>query len=189
MPGFARIAFTDAVRAIQEKAGSRNSYARVEARDTGDGALDDEASAFIEGRDSFYLATVNADGWPYIQHRGGPRGFVRALDPQHIAIADFGGNRQFVSLGNLAENDRVSLFFMDYPSRSRLKLLGRVRVVPSDEFDEKLEALRPPQGYPAKVERAFVIEIAGWDWNCPQHITPRYTLDELRELAEPDDPS
>jgi predicted pyridoxine 5'-phosphate oxidase superfamily flavin-nucleotide-binding protein len=185
MPGFARIAFTDAVKALQAKVGSRASYARMEARDDGTGRLDEEAAAFIESRDSFYLATVNADGWPYIQHRGGPKGFVRVLDEKHIAFLDFAGNRQFVSVGNIESNDRVALFLMDYPSKSRLKLLGRTRIVPPEAFDERLEALRPPEGYPGKVERAFVIEVAGWDWNCPQHITQRYTLDELREMAQP----
>jgi hypothetical protein len=182
MPGFSQIAFTDAVKAIQEKAGSRASYARMEARDDGTCRLDPEAAEFIESRDSFYLSSVNVEGWPYIQHRGGPKGFLHVLDDKHIAFADYGGNRQYVSLGNLEGNDRVALFLMDYPSRSRLKLLGRARAVPLAEFDDALKKLAPPQGYPAKVERAIVIEIAGWDWNCPQHITPRYTIEELQAL-------
>lgn len=187
MPGFSKIAFTDAVRALQERYGSRASYARVEAREGDDVSLGTEEIDFIESRDSFYLGSVTSDGWPYVQHRGGPRGFLKAIDATHLAFADFGGNRQYISLGNLATNDRVSLFLMDYPTRTRFKVLARARVVdPAD--DAGLAAkLAPPDGYRGKVERIFVLEIAAWDWNCPQHITPRYTAEEIEAAMKEHD--
>jgi uncharacterized protein len=182
--GFADIAFTPSVRRMQEERGSRAAYARQDAiAEPFNHRLSDAEAQFIRLRDSFYLASVGETGWPYIQHRGGPPGFVRVLDETTIGFADFRGNRQYISTGNLLTNDRVALFFMDYPNRTRLKLLGRARAVGPEEPD-MLERLAVP-GYRATVERGIVISIAGIDWNCPQHITERFTLDEVRQLSRP----
>jgi predicted pyridoxine 5'-phosphate oxidase superfamily flavin-nucleotide-binding protein len=178
---FAEIAFTPNVKAIQEALGSRRSYARMEAGEDSHHALGPREAAFIAERDSFYLATVSETGWPYVQHRGGPKGFVRVLDDETLGFADFRGNRQYVSVGNLVADDRVSLFFMDYPNRTRLKLLGHAREVAPDEA-EILEALALPD-YDARVERGILIRVEAFDWNCPQHITPRFTVEEIEQLA------
>ncbi len=175
-PPTSDIAFTPAVKALQEQSGSRAGYARMaEKRDWCDTVTPDLA-AFLAERDSFYLATASAEGRPYIQHRGGPKGFLKALDGKRLAFADFGGNRQYISAGNLSENDRASIFLMDYPNRRRIKLWGRARVVEDDP--ELLERLVEP-GYGAKPEQAIVFEVEAWDVNCPQHITPRYTEDQI----------
>lgn len=144
-----------------------------------------EETSFIESRDSFYLATITENGWPYLQHRGGPPGFLRTLGPQLIGFADYGGNRQMISVGSLSSNDRVSLFLMDYPSRSRLKILGRSRVQDAREHPELVEKVLPPGGHAARVERIFLVEIVGFDWNCPKFITPRYTSAEIENLVAP----
>jgi uncharacterized protein len=180
---FARIAFTPRVQEEQSRIGSRANYARIEAEGRDDSALTAAEAAFLAARDSVYLASVSETGWPYVQHRGGPRGFLRVLDPRTIAFADLGGNRQHVSVGNLAGDGRVGLFAMDYPNRRRLKLFGRARVVARDEDPALVESLAP-DGLEARAERALVITIEGYDWNCPQHITPRWTAEELRPLAE-----
>ncbi|MEQ8697940.1 MAG: pyridoxamine 5'-phosphate oxidase family protein [Bauldia litoralis] len=182
---YADIAFTPRVKAIQEREGSRRAYRRLEtAPGTTHQALGDREAAFIAARDSVYMATVSETGWPYVQHRGGPAGFVRVLDPHTIGFADFSGNRQYVSVGNLAGDDRVSLFFMDYANRARLKLFGRARIIEAgDENEAAMERLALP-GYPARVERGIQIAVEAFDWNCPQHITPRYTLEELKAIAD-----
>ena len=181
---FADIAFTPAVKRLQDSLGSRAAYARAESLpDPINHALTAAEAGFISARDSFYMATVGETGWPYIQHRGGPAGFVRVLDQHRIGFADFRGNRQYVSVGNVLGNDRVSLFFMDYPNKTRLKLLGRVALVDPDDA-ETLARLELPT-YRAKVERGIVITVEGFDWNCPQHITERYSLDQVREIAAP----
>ncbi len=170
------LAFTPAVKAWQERLGSRAGYARMaEKRDWRD-SVTPELEAFLGERDSFYLATASAEGRPYIQHRGGPAGFLKVLDDQHLAFADFGGNKQYITAGNLSENDRAAIFLMDYAGRQRIKLWGRARVVEDDA--ELLERLADP-GYAAKPERAIVFEIEAWDVNCPQHITRRYTEDQI----------
>lgn len=176
---FAEIAFTDAVKRLQEKHGSRGAYARLEGETDVHGKLGPDEAAFLSLRDSFYMASVGETGWPYIQHRGGPRGFVRVLDEGTIGFADFTGNRQYITLGNVTGNDRVALFFMDYPNRTRLKLLGHASIVPPDDA-ATLARLKLP-GYKARVERGIVVRVAGFDWNCPQHITPRYTVEEIDE--------
>jgi uncharacterized protein len=145
--------------------------------------LGEDERAFITSRDSFYLATVTETGWPYMQHRGGPPGFLRVLGPRTIGFADLRGNRQLLSTGNLAANDRVSLFLMDYPQRSRLKLAGHARVVAAAEQPEVERALRV-DGQNA-VERLFLIDVIAFDWNCPKHITPRYTQAEIDEVIAP----
>jgi uncharacterized protein len=179
---FAEIAFTPTVKKVQEQQGSRPSYARMEdVPETMNHTLTEAEARFIAARDSFYMATVGETGWPYIQHRGGPAGFVRVLDEHLIGFADFRGNRQYVSVGNLMTDDQVSLFFMDYPNRTRLKLFGHARMVGQDD-QEVLSRLETP-GYRARIERGILIQIAGFDWNCPQHITERFTLDEVRSMT------
>ena len=181
---FADIAFTPSVKQVQERQGSRKAYARNEEVVEPFNHLLTEAEAqFITARDSFYMASVGETGWPYIQHRGGPSGLVQVLDPRTIGFADFRGNRQYISVGNLLTNDRVSLFFMDYPNRTRLKVLGHARAVDAGDR-ETLEKLAVP-GYRATVERGILIEIEGFDWNCPQHITERFSLDEVRKVTTP----
>ncbi len=138
---------------------------------------------FIASRDSFYLGTVHQDGWPYVQHRGGPAGFIRALDEHTLAFADYRGNRQLISTGNVSGNSRVSLFFMDYPQRARLKLIGYSKVQAAQDAPELAEALA--QGIPEKrIERIFTIDVVSFDWNCPQFITPRYTEAEIEPLKQ-----
>lgn len=180
---FAELAFTPEVKAAQERNGSRLAYARMEAGEDHHNVLGPSEAGFIAARDSFYMATVSETGWPYIQHRGGPIGFVRALDDKTIGFADFRGNRQYVSVGNLQSEDRVSLFLMDYPNRARLKILGRARIVDAND-KETLRRLSMPE-YRAQVERGIVISIEAFDWNCPQHITPRFTLAEIEEGTAP----
>ena len=148
-------------------------------------ALRDEEIEFIESRDSFYLATITENDWPYLQHRGGPRGFLRVLGPQQIGFADYGGNRQMISVGSLAVNDRVSLFLMDYPARERLKLLGHAKVLDAREHPDLVEKVAPPGGHAAKVERIFVIDVLSYDWNCPKFITPRFTAAEVETAVAP----
>lgn len=148
-------------------------------------ALRDEEIEFIESRDSFYLATITENDWPYLQHRGGPIGFLRVLGPQQIGFADYGGNRQMISVGSLAVNDRVSLFLMDYPARERLKLLGHARVLDAREHPDLVEKVAPPGGHAAKVERLFVIDVLSYDWNCPKFITPRFTAAEVETAVAP----
>jgi hypothetical protein len=144
-----------------------------------------QEEVFIQRRDSFYLASVNSDGWPYIQHRGGPRGFLRVLDPHTLGFADFSGNRQLLTTGNVAANDRVALFLMDYPRRERLKILGHAEVIPA-KADPALAAELAPEGIPARmVERMFRIRVTGYDWNCPKYITPRFTAEEVEQAAAP----
>jgi hypothetical protein len=144
----------------------------------------DEA-AFIQSRDSFYTATITENGWPYLQHRGGKVGFVRVLGPQQIGFADYGGNRQMISVGSISKLDRISIFMMDYPHRQRLKLLGHARVFDARERPELAAQVAPPTGHAAKVERIFIIDVMSYDWNCPKFITPRFTVDEVNELVAP----
>ncbi len=180
---FAEIAFTPNVKKAQEANGSRHSYARLEMGEVHHDVLGPREAAFIAQRDSFYMATVSETGWPYIQHRGGPPGFIRVLDQKTIGFADFRGNRQYISVGNLEADDRVSMILMDYPNRARLKILGRARLVELDEQDI-LNRLSLPD-YRAVVERGFVITIEAFDWNCPQHITPRFTPAEIETAVAP----
>lgn len=179
---FAEIAFTPTVKKVQEQLGSRLSYARMEdAPEAINHHLSEAEAGFIAARNSLYMATVSETGWPYIQHRGGPTGFVRVLDETTIGFADFRGNRQYVSVGNLMTDDRVSLFFMDYPNRTRLKLFGRAKIVGLDD-QTTLSRLETPD-YRGCVERGLLIKVEGFDWNCPQHITERFTLDEVRAMT------
>ena len=165
------IAFTASVKAEQERRGSRTGYARKAEKRDWQTVVTDDLATFLAERDSAYLATATADGQPYVQHRGGPKGFLKVLDERRLAFADFGGNRQYITLGNLADNDNACLFLMDYANRRRVKVWGRARVVEDDPA--LLERLVDP-GYDAKPERAIVFTIAAWDVNCPQHIVRRF---------------
>jgi len=182
---FAEIAFTDAVKAVQEQYGSREQNQRMEQRGDAHDALGEDEAAFIAGRDSFYLATVSETGWPYLQHRGGPPGFLKVLGPTTLAFADFRGNTQLVSAGNATGNDRAALILMDYAHGRRLKILGRIRFESAaGAAPALLKAVGLPD-YRARVERVAVIEVAAFDWNCPQHITARFTEAEVRAAVQP----
>lgn len=170
------IAFSPAVKRAQEERGSRAGYAKVmERRDFGT-EIDQRLRSFVEARDSFYLGTASAEGQPYIQHRGGPVGFLKVLDRKRLAFADYSGNRQYISIGNLSENPRAFLFLMDYPNKTRIKVWGRASFV---ENDQALEDLVRDHDYKVNIERVLVFDVEAWDINCPQHITPRYTVQEL----------
>lgn len=177
--------FTPEVRAAQAREGSPAGLGVPAGEEAGEepDRLGPEEAAFIRERDSFYMATVGAGGWPYVQHRGGPRGFVQVLGPDRIAFADLRGNRQYISLGNVAGDGRASLFFMDYARRARLKLLGRVAAVPPGEVPEAVEALGDPR-LRARVERVLVVAVEAFDWNCPQYIAPRWTAAEVAPVVE-----
>lgn len=168
--------FSPAVRAAQAAQGS-TGYP-VEPPTTAPDRLTENEADFITARDSFYMATNGTDGWPYLQHRGGPRGFVHVLDPGNLAFVEFRGNRQYISLGNLADNAKASLFFMDYVNRARLKLLGRIRPAPLDEAPQVLAALTDPK-LRARAERLLIVTVEAFDWNCPQYIEPRFTAADI----------
>ena len=173
------IAFTDAVKKIQKRKGSRDIYANMEQRGSWQDTITKQLADFIAERDSFYMATVSSEGQPYIQHRGGPKGFLKVIDDHTLGFADFVGNRQYISYGNLEENNKVCLFFMDYPNRTRIKLWGTSEV---NENDEALIEQLSVSDYKGVVERAFIIHVEAWDRHCPQHIVPRYTKQEIRDL-------
>lgn len=177
--------FNDDVQRLQEIHGSRASYAKLDAG--ADGAPDlltAKEIDYIALRDSFYMASTTADGWPYMQHRGGPAGFLRHIAGNRIGFADYRGNKQYISTANLMRDNRVSLFLMDYPNRERLKLLGHARSIERDD-DPELVASLMPDGYRAVPERAFLIDVIGWEWNCSQHITPRFTEAEISAAIKP----
>ena len=175
------VAFTPTVKRLQETKGSRKGYARMEEKAGWKDTITEELAQFIGERDSFYLGTANADGQPYIQHRGGKPGFLKVIDDKTLAFADFGGNRQYISAGNLEDNDKAYLFLMDYPNRKRIKMWGTAKVVEDDP--ELMEKLVDPN-YRGKPERAFVFTITLWDGNCPQHINPRHSEEEIQELPD-----
>lgn len=183
------IASTPSVKAAREHYGSAVQYARL------DGTLDrtglarnarlgDDEVTFIEGRDGFYIASVSETGWPYVQYRGSPAGFLRVLDDRTLGFADFRGNRQYVTTGNVTANDRVSLFLMDYAHQRRLKIFGRLQMVNASADPELVATLAVP-GYAGRPERAALIQVEAFDWNCPQHITPRFTHEELHQAFTP----
>ena len=177
--------FDDAIKAVQERHGSRAAYVKMDAGADGTpDALTAKELGYIALRDSFYMASVTADGWPYMQHRGGPAGFLRHIAGNRIGFADYRGNRQYISTANLAGNDRVSLFLMDYPNRDRLKLVGHAVSIELAD-DPALVASLMPDGYRAVPERAFLIDVIGWEWNCSQHITPRFTEAEMSAAIQP----
>jgi predicted pyridoxine 5'-phosphate oxidase superfamily flavin-nucleotide-binding protein len=179
---FVKTMFTPEVLAAQQHYYGR--AAQVADAPEHDRLTEDE-QAFIASRDSFYLGTISESGWPYIQHRGGSKGFLQMLDPQTLAFADYGGNRQMLSTGNLATNDRVTLFLMDYPRRERLKILGHARVLDARDHVELAQRVHPPGFNQAKPERVFVVDVLSFDWNCPKFITPRFTSEEVETAVEP----
>lgn len=184
MKTFGKIAFTGAVQAAQERHGSRAAYARAAAK-AGPPGLGPAEAEFLQAADSVYLATVGETGWPYVQHRGGPPGFLRLLSARRIAFADFGGNRQYVSVGNASQDERASMIVMDYALRRRLKLLGRLRFHDIAAADAALAAAIEVPGYRARVERAAVFAVEAFDWNCPQHIPQRFTSAQVEAIARP----
>ncbi len=181
---FAQIAFTPSVKATQSLYGSREKNTRFELAEDARNQLTEHEANFITERDSFYQATVSESGWPYVQHRGGAKGFLKVLDVRTIGYADFRGNAQYLSMGNLNANDKISLILMDYPNRQRLKIWGRVSIV-DERGDPKLIAKLEVATYRGRVERSIVIHIEALDWNCPQHITPRYSKAEVDQLIVP----
>jgi predicted pyridoxine 5'-phosphate oxidase superfamily flavin-nucleotide-binding protein len=178
---FAEIAFTPSVRAVQKMMGSSSHYVKTLEGEPYNQELGPDEAAFIGLRDTFYMASVSETGWPYVQHRGGPPGFIKVLDDKTLGFADYRGNRQYVSVGNVLADDRVALILVDYPNRTRLKVLGHARIVGSDER-ELLASLNMP-AYRARVERGFIVKVAAYDWNCPQHITPRFTQAEIESVT------
>ena len=180
---FGEVMFGGASKRLQERYGSRAQYERLAAMGPRSDGLGDFEAEFIAERDSFYMSSVTADGWPYVQHRGGPKGFLKVLDPHTLAFADFAGNKQYISAGNFETNDRVALFLMSYPEQARLKVIGHARVVEMG-VDAALEAQVAVAGYRAKVERVVVIDVVAFDWNCSQHIAPRWTEGELEALRQ-----
>lgn len=181
---FSAITFTRNVKAQQSQMGSRSAYAAHEQTAVDEAPLGPAEAGFIAARDSFYLGTVGESGWPYVQHRGGPAGFLKVLDAHTIGFADYTGNRQYISTGNIAGDNRVSLFLMDYPNQTRLKILGRTEVVTEESNPGLFLQLQDPH-YRARVERGMVIHIEGFDWNCPKYITPRFTEAEVEAAVAP----
>ncbi|MGZ6779978.1 MAG: pyridoxamine 5'-phosphate oxidase family protein [Mycobacterium sp.] len=184
---YASIAFTDDVRAIQADRGSEAFYGRKVASgkaSPGRDPLTDDEKEYLRERDGFYLASVGETGWPYVQFRGGPAGFVRVLDDHTIGWADFRGNLQYISTGNMTGNGRVAIIAVDYAHQRRLKIFGHARIVTVDQNPDLIQSLRD-DAYDAVVERAVVVDVEAYDWNCQQHITPRFTLAELDEGLEP----
>lgn len=180
---FADLMFTPAVQEVQSELGSRDGFSSWDARPDFHHRIDHAVAAFIAERDSFYMASVTETDWPYLQHRGGPKGFLKIIDDKTLGFADYSGNRQYISTGNFKNNDRVALFFMDYANRRRLKMLGRVKAIPLNDHEtlDKLES----DDYRANVERGFIIELEAYDWNCPQHITPRFDEAQIDEIVAP----
>lgn len=180
---YLEIAFTESVKAQQIIYGSRRQYERAEAIERGTEISFAEAD-FIQERDSFYLATVSKNGQPYLQFRGGEKGFLKVLDKKTLGYADFRGNLQYISVGNLAENNRASLILMNYPSRQRLKIFVRIEFFAANDVPDLITKLENTE-YKAKIERAMILHVEAFDWNCPQHITPRYTIEEIKEMNQP----
>jgi predicted pyridoxine 5'-phosphate oxidase superfamily flavin-nucleotide-binding protein len=181
---FAEIAFTPSVKAAQSRYGSRRANQGFEDAEDREDELTEMERQFIESRDSFYQATVSETGWPYVQFRGGPPGFLKVIDAKTIGFADFRGNVQYLSVGNINADGRIALILVDYPKRRRLKIWGRARIVHEADEPALLAALKIT-GYKARVERAIVIAVYAFDWNCPQHITPRFTEAEVKAVMAP----
>jgi uncharacterized protein len=181
---FGSLVFTPTIKALQERHGSRRQYARMEESGASREHLGPAEKEFLAERDSFYIASVGSTGWPYIQHRGGPAGFLKVIDDNTIAFANFGGNKQYISSGNLATDNRVALIFVDYPHQARLKLLGRAEILEGEPAKEWIDRVRHPE-YKAAVESVYVIHIEAFDWNCPQHIVPRFTAEQIQDAIAP----
>ena len=181
---FAEIAFTDAVKELQEQHGRRNGYERMEEFNVVDGLSENEVG-FIEDLDSFFLASIGEKNFPYIQHRGGPKGFVKVIDKHTIGFIDFSGNKQYISVGNFATNKNVALIMMDYPARARLKIFAKAEIVELNDNPELLASLDLGE-YKYRPERMVLFHIEAYDWNCPQHIVPRFTVDEIQSALKPE---
>jgi uncharacterized protein len=179
---FLEMARTLGVIAAEERNGSAKFFQNFKGHRDFD-RLSGNEREFLAARDSFYMATISESGWPYVQHRGGPKGFLKVLDEKTMGFADFRGNLQYISLGNIATRDKTSLFFMDYPNRTRLKMFVHTEERSLDD-DPALSAALTLPGYKAKVERALIFHLEAFDWNCPQHITPRYTKEELQPVFD-----
>ena len=178
---FTQLTFTDSVKKAQQHYGTRHAYARMEQ--AGDRyLLTAKEAAYIESRDSFYMATVGENGWPYVQFRGGPKGFLKVIDETTLGYADFRGTGQYIRTGNLQASNRASLILVDYPTQQRLKLWAETSIIEAKENEELAAQLTMPD-YKARIERLVILTIKAYDWNCPQHITPRYTEEELVALA------
>ena len=184
MRSFGSLVFTPVVKTLQERYGSRRQYARMEGLGEQPAGLGPEEREFLSEQDTFFMASLGATGWPYVQHRGGPKGFLKVIDEETIAFADFQGNRQYVSTGNLLTDNRVALILVDYPRQQRLKMLGRAEIFEGDKAKEWLAKVRDPS-YKTVAERVYVIHVEAFDWNCPQHIVPRFTEQEIRQVLEP----
>jgi predicted pyridoxine 5'-phosphate oxidase superfamily flavin-nucleotide-binding protein len=180
---FTELAFTESVKAQQEKYGSRAAYQRMEQGGKFRNQLTWQEQAYIKDRDSFYLASVGENGWPYMQFRGGPKGFLKVIGDNRLAFADFRGNGQYISTGNFNDNNKTMLFLMDYPKKQRLKVWAEAEVLDPAEHPELAEQVVLPD-YEAKVERIIVFKVHAFDWNCPQHITPRYTQEEIKDSQQ-----
>lgn len=180
---YVNIAFTEAIKSIQEEQGSRAAYARMEEASYKDGLTEAE-EGFIAGMDSFFMASFGENGFPYIQHRGGPKGFIKIIDKETIGIVDFGGNKQYISVGNIATNPKVSLILLSYPMRARLKIYAEAEMVAIADNPQLYEQLAPAE-YKFKPERIMLFHVKAYDWNCPQHITPRFTEAEIQEILGP----
>lgn len=180
---YAQLAFTDAIKKMQEEEGSRSAYDRMEKMSVVDGLTENEVR-FIKDRDSFYMASFGENEFPYIQHRGGPAGFIKIIDNKTIGIVDFSGNRQYISTGNISKNENIALIMVSYPQRARLKIYAKAKIVELNE-NEVLYNLLKPEDYKFRPERMMVFEIQAYDWNCPQHITPRFTSEEVEQALLP----
>jgi predicted pyridoxine 5'-phosphate oxidase superfamily flavin-nucleotide-binding protein len=184
MPYFGSLVFTPVVKALQERYGSRRQYARLEESGRTSDRLGKDESEFVGESDTFFMASVGGSGWPYVQHRGGPKGFLKVVDERTLAFADFRGNTQYISTGNLMTDNRVALILIDYPRRLRMKILGRAEIFEGELADDWIQKVRDP-GYKATIERVFVIRVEALDWNCQQHIIPRFTKQEIKEALAP----
>jgi predicted pyridoxine 5'-phosphate oxidase superfamily flavin-nucleotide-binding protein len=177
---FRSLVFTPLVKKLQEKYGSRLQYERMEKSGPAQDRLTPFETEFLAGRDSFYMASTGSSGWPYVQHRGGLKGFLKVIDDHTLAFADLRGNKQYITTGNLLTDDRIALIMVDYPRQARLKILGHVEIFEGEKAKDWLDRVRMPKEKTG-IERVFVIHVEAYDWNCPQHITPRYTVEEIRE--------
>jgi predicted pyridoxine 5'-phosphate oxidase superfamily flavin-nucleotide-binding protein len=174
---YPQLAFTDAVKSMQEANGSRRSYERAEKHQIVDG-LDANEIAFISEQDHFFMASLGENGYPYIQHRGGPKGFLKVIGPKTLAFVDFSGNKQYITVGNTQTNPNVALIMVSYPQRARLKVYAKIRIVELADDPALFEQIAPAD-YPHRPERMMVLDVQAFDWNCPQHITPRYTVEDV----------
>jgi predicted pyridoxine 5'-phosphate oxidase superfamily flavin-nucleotide-binding protein len=177
---FMEFAFTDSVKKVQEQYGTRAPYQKMEEKYEFRNKLTWQEKSFIKGRDSFYVSSVGENGWPYMQYRGGPKGFLKSIDENTLAFADFRGNGQYISTGNFHSTNKTMLFFMDYANQQRLKIWAEAEVFHAADHHELLQEVVMPD-YQATVERIFVFKVQAFDWNCPQHITPRYTKEEVEQ--------